>query len=85
MYQKDGDERVIVMDSNNRYRKSLEKECPQEPDVWYHHDEEQIKPDQAGHSKMKKLQRGLKRWKALPESIDVSLELQFICSVHSGY
>ena len=73
MYQKDGDERIIVMDSNNRYRKTLEKESPQQPAMWYHYGDSAATTEQADGSKIKKCQRGLKRWKALPESIDVSV------------
>ena len=77
MYQKDGDERVIVMDTNNRYRKTLEKECPQEPTLWYHYDQGSAMMEQTSERRTKKVQHGLKRWKALPESIDVSLTIEY--------
>jgi hypothetical protein len=67
VHKKFDDKDHITMASHNKYKKNLVKESPKKVDTW-HSDAPSSK------TKVKKFERGLRRWKKLPEAIDVSMK-----------
>lgn len=60
------------MDSHNKYKKDLQPGFPQPPEQWFPVTDAEKQEQLRFKKKMKKHQRGHKRWKKLPEPIDVS-------------
>ena len=67
-----GDKNKIVMATHNKYQKELQEEYPQPPRSWYPETEEEKLETSRDHLKRRKQDRGHKRWKKLPQPIDVS-------------
>ena len=70
-----GDQHKIVMATNNKYKKKLQDEFPKAPERWYPETEEEKLELLKDHLKQRKFNKGHKRWKQLPEPIDVSVKL----------
>ena len=60
------------MATNNKYKKKLQDEFPKAPERWYPETEEEKLELLKDHLKQRKFNKGHKRWKQLPEPIDVS-------------
>ena len=65
----------ILLDSNNKYKKALQQESPRLPQTWYPLTEAEKRQKRKDANKVKKFEKGLHRWKSLPEPIDVRLLL----------
>ena len=73
MYQRDEDPNKIVLSTNNKYKKVLQKESPRLPEEWFPMSNKEKEKMENERFQVKKYQRGLHRWKELPEPIDVSV------------
>ena len=74
-----GDKQKIVMATNNKYKKKLQDEFPKAPERWYPETEEEKLEVLKDHLKQRKFNKGHKRWKQLPEPIDVSVDAGLYC------
>lgn len=64
------DNEKIIMSTSNQYKKVLKTERPKPSDSWYPTEEMEQQDSQRTSiptPRMKKVEKGLKRWKALPE------------------
>ncbi|XP_046557272.1 LOW QUALITY PROTEIN: HEAT repeat-containing protein 4-like [Haliotis rubra] len=75
------DQDKIVMENDNKYKKRLQKEYPHSTECWFTESESEVKvtqdPDKG------KINKGLRRWKELPEPVDDTVEVLNI--VPPGY
>ena len=71
-YDPFGDKSKIILDSNNKYKRQLQTGFPKPPEHWFPETDEEKEIQKKNKKKQKKFDRGHKRWKQLPESIDVS-------------
>ena len=71
----------IIMENNNKYHKQLQQETPRKPTDWFPHTEEEKKKQEEDQHKVKVFDRGMHRWKALPEPIDVSYNFVWFISL----
>ena len=60
---------TILMDSSNKFHKVLVKESPGPPDTWF--PDHQAATHGTDRTETKRYERGLLRWKQLPQPIDV--------------
>ena len=60
------------MATNNKYKKTLQDEFPKSPECWFPETDEERLELQRENLKQRKFNRGHRRWKKLPEPIDVS-------------
>ena len=60
------------MATHNKYQKELQEEYPQPPRSWFPETEEEKLETGRDQLKQRKHDRGHKRWKKLPQPIDVS-------------
>ena len=67
-----GDQTKIVMESQNKYKKEYQPRFPQAPEDWFPETEKEKEIGKRDKKKKKKHERGHKRWKTLPQPIDVS-------------
>ena len=81
VYDKDGDATNITMENNNKYIKVLQAQSPRPPDTWFPSpDNELLQPLQrTGKTKPAKLDKGLQRWKQLPQPLQVINEKDLLC------
>ncbi|CAH1785083.1 unnamed protein product [Owenia fusiformis] len=74
IYQQFGDRSKITMNSNNKYKKQLRNEFPGKPEAWFPETSDE-KHKRLNHTtKVKRAEKGLHRWKSLPEPIDDTAE-----------
>lgn len=67
------DEEKIVMSTTNHYKKIYKTDRPKPPDSWYQNDEMEQKDSTRTLTptpRSRKVEKGFKRWKALPEPTD---------------
>ncbi|XP_062602702.1 HEAT repeat-containing protein 4-like [Saccostrea cucullata] len=68
----------IVLSSGHKYQKKLQSEHPQNPETWYN-EQDATPPHEVKESpRIKKVEKGLRRWKKLPEPADESAEFNMI-------
>ena len=70
------------MATNNKYKKKLQDESPKAPERWYPETEEEKLELLKDHLKQRKFNKGHKRWKQLPEPIDVSVDAVLYCFLY---
>ncbi|XP_064629976.1 HEAT repeat-containing protein 4-like isoform X2 [Lineus longissimus] len=76
----DGPDDIILMETNNKYRKHLQQQYPQEPEGWYSEGEDDKKIDAKKKDEKKggkRIEKGLHRWRELPELIDESADVLY--------
>ncbi|XP_005089099.1 HEAT repeat-containing protein 4 isoform X2 [Aplysia californica] len=69
VYKAGGDPNEITMDTDNKYKKQVQRELPQRPETWYTLENEKKSAEKAASSQHIP-EKGQKRWVALPELID---------------
>ncbi|XP_055955411.1 HEAT repeat-containing protein 4 isoform X2 [Patella vulgata] len=70
LYQGENEEVKIVMSSQNKYEKQLQKEYPGSSETWYPADTEEGKVGTDDSPRYQRPTKGARRWKALPEPLD---------------
>lgn len=67
----------IVLSSDNKYQKKLQPQYPQNPESWYS-EQEVIPPHEMKETpRIRKVEKGLRRWKELPQPTDVRIKQLF--------
>lgn len=67
-----GDKTKILLENNNKYKKQLQTEYPQNPKEWFAETDEERLNRLNVTTKVKHIEKGMHRWSSLPEPIDVS-------------
>ena len=65
------------MATHNKYKKKLQDEFPKSPERWFPETEAEKEEISRNTMKQPKTDRGHRRWRQLPEPIDVSLHTVF--------
>lgn len=61
----------IVLSSDNKYQKKLQPQYPQNPESWYSEQEVTPPHEMKETPRIRKVEKGLRRWKELPQPTDV--------------
>ncbi|XP_052772793.1 HEAT repeat-containing protein 4-like isoform X2 [Mya arenaria] len=75
LYQAFGDKQKIVMETNNKYKKELQPGFPKLPETWFPATDAEKQESAREVKKLRKRERGLRRWKQLPQPIDDTSDL----------
>eukprot|EP00105_Crassostrea_gigas_P033364 XP_011456724.1 PREDICTED: HEAT repeat-containing protein 4 isoform X2 [Crassostrea gigas] len=68
----------IVLSSDNKYQKKLQPQYPQNPESWYSEQEVTPPHEMKETPRIRKVEKGLRRWKELPQPTDDSDEFNMI-------
>lgn len=63
----------IVLSSDNKYQKKLQPQYPQNPESWYSEQEVTPPHEMKETPRIRKVEKGLRRWKELPQPTDVRI------------
>lgn len=67
----------IVLSSDNKYQKKLQPQYPQNPESWYSEQEVTPPHEMKETPRIRKVEKGLRRWKELPQPTDVRIKQLF--------
>lgn len=63
----------IVLSSDNKYQKKLQPQYPRNPESWYSEQEVTPPHEMKETPRIRKVEKGLRRWKELPQPTDVRI------------